>query len=152
MGPIILALEQAVLVSREEYLVERGFGRLKGKPLSLSPMDVQSDNCATGLIHMLALALRILTLLEGRCRQRVAEQHERLPGLSAGNSTRTTSRPTAEALWQAFQLIHMSVVTLGQHAHRRLPPLSELQQGISGLLDISPIISGRRGAESPQPP
>lgn len=32
-----LALQHAVLAYREEYLVERGFGRLKGKPLSLTP-------------------------------------------------------------------------------------------------------------------
>jgi len=147
-----LSLEQAVLAYREEYLVERGFGRLKGKPLSLSPMYVQSDQRATGLIHLLSVALRILTLLEGRCRQRLADQHESLPGLYAGNPKRTTSRPTAEALLQAFRLIHLSVVTLGQQAHRHLTPRSELQLRILGLLDVSPIIYGRLGAESPQPP
>jgi len=147
-----LSLEQAVLAYREEYLVERGFGRLKGKPLSLAPMYVQSDQRATGLIHLLSVALRILTLLEGRCRQRLADQHESLPGLYAGNPKRTTSRPTAEALLQAFRLIHLSVVTLGQQAHRHLTPLSELQLRILGLLDVSPIIYGRLGAESPQPP
>jgi len=147
-----LTLEQAVLAYREEYLVERGFGRLKGKPLSLSPMYVHSDQRATGLIHLLSLALRILTILEGRCRQRLADQHESLPGLYAGNPKRTTSRPTAEALLQAFRLIHLSVVTLGQQAHRHLTPLSELQLRILGLLDVSPIIYGRLGAESPQPP
>jgi len=147
-----LSLEQAVLAYREEYLVERGFGRLKGKPLSLSPMYVQSDQRATGLIHLLSVALRILTLLEGRCRQRLADQHESLPGLYAGNPKRTTSRPTAEALLQAFRLIHLSVVTLGQQAHRHLTPLSALQLRILGLLDVSPIIYGRLGAESPQPP
>jgi transposase len=147
-----LTLEQAVLAYREEYLVERGFGRLKGKPLSLSPMYVHSDQRATGLIHLLSVALRILTLLEGRCRQRLADQHESLPGLYAGNPKRTTSRPTAEALLQAFQLIHLSVVAFGQQAHRHLTPLSELQQRILGLLDLSPIIYGRLGAESPQPP
>jgi transposase len=55
-----LTLKQAVLAYREEYLVERGFGRLKGKPLSLSPMYVHSDQRATGLIYLLSLALRIL--------------------------------------------------------------------------------------------
>jgi transposase len=147
-----LTLSQAVLAYREEYLVERGFGRLKGKPLSLSPMYVQSDQRATALIHLLSVALRILPILEGRCRQRLAEQHESLPGLYAGNPKRTTSRPTAEALLQAFQLIHLSVVTLGQQAHRHLSPLSALQLPILGLLDISPIIYGRLGAESPKPP
>jgi transposase len=121
-----LTLEQAVLAYREEYLVERGFGRLKGKPLSLAPMYIQSDQRATGLIYLLSLALRILILLEGCCRQRLADQHESLPGLYAGNPKRTTSRPTAEALLQAFRLIHLSVVTLEQQAHRHLTPLSEL--------------------------
>lgn len=147
-----LTLEQAVLAYREEYLVERGVGRLKGKPLSLAPMYVQSDQRATGLIHLLSVALRILTLLEGRCRQRLADQHESLPGLYAGNPKRTTSRPTAEALLQAFRLIHLSVVTLGQQAHRHLTPLSELQQRILGLLDVSPAIYDRLGTQSPKPP
>ena len=147
-----LTLEQAVLAYREEYLVERGFGRLKGKPLSLAPMYVQSDQRATGLIYLLSLALRILILLEGCCRQRLADQHESLPGLYAGNPKRTTSRPTAEALLQAFRLIHLSVVTLEQQAHRHLTPLSELQQRILGLLDVSSAIYDRLGTQSPKPP
>src|SRR5438270_5961956 len=147
-----LELSQAVLAYREEYLVERGFGRLKGKPLSLSPMYVHSDQRATGLIHLLSLCLRVLILLEWRCRQRLAEQHESLPGLYAGNPKRATSHPTAEALLQAFQLIHLSVVTLGQHVHRHLTPLSQLQQRLLGLLDLSPAIYDRLAAESPIPP
>src|SRR6266849_4709572 len=54
-----LSLEQAVLAYREEYLVEHGFGRLKGKPLSLSPMYVQSDQRATGLVRLLSIGLRV---------------------------------------------------------------------------------------------
>ena len=146
-----LGLSQAVLAYREEYLVERGFGRVIGKPLSLSPMYVQSDQWATGLIHLLSLCLRILTVLEWRCRQRLADQHESLPGLYAGNPKRTTSRPTAEALLKAFQLIHLSVLTLGQQTHRHLTPLSELQQRILCLLNIPPALYDRLGAESPKP-
>lgn len=33
-----LSLTQAVLAYRAEYLVEQGFGRLKGKPLALTPL------------------------------------------------------------------------------------------------------------------
>ncbi len=150
--PQTLSLAQAVLAYREAYLVERGFGRLKGKPLSLSPMYVQSDQRATGLIHLLSLCLRILTVLEWRCRQPLADQHESLPGLDAGNPKRTTSRPTAEALLQAFQLIHLSVVSLGQQAHRHITPLSELQKRILCLLNIPPALYDRLGAESPKPP
>ena len=147
-----LSLEQTVLAYREEYLVERGFGRLKGKPLSLSPMYVQSDQRATGLIHLLSLALRLLTLLEWRCRQRLTEQHESIAGLYAGNPKRTTRRPTAEALLQAFRLIHLSVVTLGQQTHRHLTPLSEVQQRILSLLGVSPALYDRLAADSLKPP
>ena len=146
-----LSLEQTVLAYREEYLVERGFGRLKGKPLSLSPMYVQSDQRAIGLIHLLSLALRLLTLLEWRCRQRLAEQQESVSGLYAGNPKRTTSRPTAEALLQAFRLIHLSVVTLGQQIHRHITPLSEVQQRILALLGVSPTLYERLAAESLKP-
>ncbi|OLD84043.1 MAG: hypothetical protein AUF64_03070 [Chloroflexi bacterium 13_1_20CM_54_36] len=66
----MLSLEQAVLVYREEYLVEHGFGRLKGKPESLSPMYVQSDRRAIGLVCLLSIGLRVLTLLEFGVRQR----------------------------------------------------------------------------------
>src|SRR3989440_2400524 len=146
-----LSLEQTVLAYREEYLVERGFGRLKGKPLSLSPMYVHSDQRATGLIHLLSLALRLLTVLEWRCRQRLADQHESVAGLYAGNPKRTTRRPTAEALLQAFRLIHLSVVTLGQQTHRHMTPLSEVQQRILVLLGVSPALYESLAAESLKP-
>ena len=138
-----LTLEQVVLAYREEYLVERGFGRLKGKPLSLSPMYVQSDRRATGLVRLLSVGLRILTLLEFRARQQLAERQESLPGLYAGNPKRSTSRPTAEALLKAFEHIHLSVVTLGQHLHCHITPLSELQKHILALWDLSPTIYDR---------
>jgi transposase len=41
-------LEQAVEAYRDEYRVERDFGRLKGHPLSLAPMYVQRDDHRIG--------------------------------------------------------------------------------------------------------
>ncbi len=148
----VLSLEQAVLAYREEYLVEHGFGRLKGKPLSLSPMYVQSDRRATGLIRLLSIGLRVLTLLEFRVRQRLADTHESLAGLYAGNPKRTTHRPTAEALLGAFQGLHLSMVTLGPQLHRHLTPLSALQQRILSLLDLSSDLYDQLCPEFPKPP
>ncbi len=121
----LLSLVQAVLAYREEYLVERGFGRLKGKPLSLSPMYVQSDQRATGLIRLLSIGLRILTLLEFSARQHLADTKATVAGLYVGNPKRTTNRPTAEALLGAFKHIHLSMITIGQQLHRHVTPLSE---------------------------
>jgi hypothetical protein len=42
-------------------------------------------------------------------------------------------------------------IKLAQQTHRHLTPLSELQKTILVLLDISPSIYDRLGAESPKP-
>jgi transposase len=39
-----LTLEQAVLTYRDEWLIEHGFHRLKGAPLSLDPLFVKRDD------------------------------------------------------------------------------------------------------------
>ena len=83
-----LSLAQAVLAYRSEYQVERSLGRLKGRPLSLTPMYVQRDDHATGLIRLLSIALRVLTLLEFVGRRQLAAEGAKLAGLYAGNPKR----------------------------------------------------------------
>jgi transposase len=131
-----LSLEQAVLAYRAEYLVERNFGRLKGKPLTLTPMYLADDSRATGLTRLLSIGLRVLTLLEYVVRSRLAETGEKLSGLYAGNPKRATDRPTTEALLRAFKDIFLSLVTLGEQTYCHLTPLSELQLKILALLDL----------------
>ena len=147
----ILPLDKAVLAYREEYLVERGFGRLKGKPLSLSPMYLQSDERATGLVRLLSIGLRILTLIEHRARQQLADLKEKLPGLYAGNPKRATDRPTAEALLLAFKGVYLSVVTLGEQVLYHVTPLSEVQEKILSLLDFPVVIYTQLASGFPKP-
>jgi transposase len=45
-------LEQAVLADHYQYRVERDMGRLKGRPLSLTPMYLARDDHVTGLIRL----------------------------------------------------------------------------------------------------
>jgi transposase len=146
-----LLLELAILAYREEYLVEHGFGRVIRKPLSLSAMDVQSDRRTTGLVRLLSIGLRILILLEFQIRQRLADTHEQLAGLYAGNLRPTTQRPTAEALLDAFKPIHVSIILLEQQLYRHLTPLSALQQHILSLLDFSPQLYEQLYTEFPKP-
>jgi transposase len=83
--PEQLPLQQAVLAYRNEYLVERAMGRLKGRPLSLTPMYLEREDHATGLIRLLSIGLRVLTRLEFGVRQRLATAKTPLAGLYVGN-------------------------------------------------------------------
>jgi transposase len=121
-------------------VVERNFSRLKGRPLSLTPLYVQRDDHRVGLVRLLTLALRVITLLEGVVRQRLSEQKAELAGLFAGNPKRRTSQPTTERLLEAFREITLTVVHAEAHALRHVSPLSPLQRQILSLLGFSPVV------------
>jgi transposase len=147
-----LSLEEAVRAYREEYLVEHSFGRLKGQPLSLCPMYLAKEEHATGLVRLLSLGLRVLSLLEFEVRRRLEAEGAVVPGLYAGNPQRTTARPTAEGLLGCFQDINLSMVTQAGQTQGYLPPLSAVQQRILALLGFAPSIYERLVAHSANPP
>jgi len=151
-SPQQCSLEQAVLAYREEYQVERSLGRLKGKPLSLTPMYLHDDQRATGLIRLLSLGVRVLTLLEGVVRRKLADTGEKLKGLYAGNPTRATHRPTTELMLRAFKYVSLSRVTMEQQTHVHLSPLSDLQQLILHLLELPLETYTRLEFDSFKPP
>ena len=112
-------------------------GRLKGRPLSLRPMDVQRDDHVTGLMRLLSIALRVLTLLEFVGRRQLAAEGAQLAGLYAGNPKRETARPMAERFLEAFQEITLTVVQGPQQTYRHMTPMSPLQQRILEILSFS---------------
>lgn len=147
-----LSLAQAVLAYRNEYQVERSLGRLKGRPLSLTPMYVQRDDHATGLIRLLSIALRVLTLLEFVVRRGLATEGTTLTGLYAGNAKRATARPTAERLLEAFQEVTLTIVKLSEQTVGHVTALSPVQQRILELLGFSSELYMELEAISAKPP
>jgi transposase len=147
-----LSATQAVLAYRQEYLIERAFGRLKGRPLSLTPLYLTRDEHVTGLIRLLSLALRVLTTVEHTVRQRLSQEQRPLAGLYAGTPTRATAQPTAERLLGAFKEITLTLVQLPQATVRHLTPLSPLQHQILDLLGFAPDTYAMIEHFSPQPP
>src|SRR5262250_3186452 len=147
-----LSLAQAVLAYRNEYQVERSLGRLKGRPLSLTPMYVQRDDHATGLVRFLSIALRVLTLLEFVVRRQLAAEGAKLAGLYAGNPQRTTDRPTAERLLEAFEDITLTIIKGSQQTARYVTALSPLHQRILELLGFSAVLYTRLCTDSAEPP
>jgi transposase len=147
-----LSLAQAVLAYRSEYQVERSLGRLKGRPLSLTPMYVQRDDHATGLIRLLSIALRVLTLLEFVGRRQLAAEEAKLAGLYAGNPRRETARPTAERLLEAFQDLTLTIVKGPRQTDRHITILNPLQERILEILGFSSELYTRLCPVSSEPP
>src|SRR5262249_60699956 len=75
--------------------ISRALGRLKGRPLSLTRMYLERDEHATGLIRLLSVGVRVLTLLEFVVRRRLATERTGLAGLASGNPRRATRRAPA---------------------------------------------------------
>ena len=147
-----LSLAQAVLAYRDEYLVERSLGRLKGAPLSLRPLFLSRDDHATGLMRLLTIGLRVLSVLEYAIRQRLAAEEATVAGLYAGQPNRTTARPTAERVLEAFHQLTLTVVQLPEQVIRHLTPLSAVQQRLLALAGLDPICYGRLIIHSAEPP
>jgi transposase len=131
-----LPLRQAMLVYRGAPRIDRNFRRLKGRPLGIRPLYVQREDHACGLVRLLSLALRILTLVEHVAREKLQAEGVPLRGLYAGNPQRQTARPTTERLLEAFQGVTLTVVHLPGQTIRHVTPLSELQQRILDLLNL----------------
>lgn len=130
------SLEQLVCAYRDEYLVERNFGRFKGKSLALTPMYLQDDNRATGLIRLLSIALRALTLLEHVVRENLAKTGQKLAGVYAGNPKRETATPKAETILRAFKNIYLTTIQIEGQTHQQITPLNDVQRKILALCEL----------------
>ncbi len=135
-----LSLHQAVLTYRDEWLVELNFGRFKGVPLSITPFFVQRDDQIKGLVHLLSLAVRLLSLIEFVVRRGLQQTGESLKGLYPGNPTRATIRPTTEKLLQAFGNLTLTLIQARGEWYGDVTPLNPLQLQILTFLGLSPDI------------
>ncbi len=132
-----LSLSKAVDVYRDAYLHEHGYSRLKGKPLSLTPMYLQKEDQITGLIRLLSLALRVLTLIEFVVRKQLAEEGDALQGVYAGNRKRKTKTPRTETLLGVFKGIILTIIHDGEKEWVHLNPLKPTQKRILQLLGMT---------------
>lgn len=132
-----LSLSKAVDVYRDSYLHEHGYSRLKGNPLSLTPMYLQKEDQITGLIRLLSFALRVLTLIEFVVRKQLAEKGDTLQGIYAGNKKRKTKTPRTETLLGAFKGITLTIIHDGEREWVHLNPLKPVQKRILQLLGMS---------------
>src|SRR5713101_5730134 len=146
-----LSLAQAVLADREEYLVERGCGRLTGNPLSLAPLYRDTAARVPGLRRVLVSALRVVCLLEFCGRRHLQAEGEKRAGLYPGNPKRATARPTTDLRLRAFDGLTLTLLTQESAGRAHLTPLSEVQQRILQLLGLPPEVYLRLAQPSSKP-
>lgn len=111
-------------------------------------MYVQRDDHRVGLVRLLTIALRVLTLLEGVVRQPLQKLERDLAGLDEGNPKRRTNQPTAEKLLKAFDNITLTIVHAPGFLQRHVTPLSSLQKDILTLLGLTPAIYSQLADDS----
>jgi transposase len=133
-----MALACVVWAYRGQYRIEDDWSRLKGRPLGLVPMYLQDERRMQGLVHLLSLALRLLTLLEWVARERLRQDCSKLQGVYAGQPGRKTDRPSAELLLKVMKTISASVVEVNGQVHALLSPLTEVQKRLLALWNMPP--------------
>lgn len=144
-----LSLSDAVLTYREEWRVERDFHRFKGAPLSITPMFVKRDDQVKGLINLLSIGVRLLTLVEFVVRRALKRDEAQLVGLHKENPKKATDKPTTERLLQAFSNITLTIIQFPDRVVRHVTPLTTLQERILLLLGLSPEIYRSLACNSP---
>jgi transposase len=100
-------------------------------------MYLQTDAQMTGLIRLLSLALRVLTLIEFLVRRRLAQEGASLQGIYAGNPQRKTQTPRTETLLAVFKGITLTIIHTSAQPWFHLPPLTPTQTRILQLLGWS---------------
>jgi len=149
---VALALPAVVWAYRGQYRIEDDWSRLKGRSLGLTPVYLQDEERIQGLVHLLSLALRVLTLVEWVVRERLQQEGAKLAGIYAGQPGRKTGRPSAELLLGVLKTVSISVVEVDGRIHALLSPLTEVQQRLLELWDLPPDLYEKVARGFSEPP
>jgi transposase len=149
---LALLLMQVVWAYRGQYRIEDDWSRLKGRSLGLTPLYLQDEERIQGLVHLLSLALRLLTLLEWAARERLRQEGTKVQGVYAGQPGRQTARPSAELLLGVMKTISISMVEVDGRTFAMLSPLTEVQKRLLDLWGLPPDLYEKVAAAFPKPP
>jgi transposase len=125
-----------VAAYHQQVVQERGFSRLKTRHLHIRPVYLRDENRIAGLLWLLCLALRVLTLTEYRLRTALTERGEELAGLNPASRTQSTVRPTTERVLDAFTHITLTTIEAAGGLYHHVTPLNATQRHILALLKL----------------
>lgn len=131
-----VSLAQGVAAYRSEYLVEQGFGRFKGRALSLTPLFLHDEQRVVALICLLSIALRVLVLMQFVVRRHLRQRRTTLKGIYPGQPGRQTAQPTTEMMLWALRGVTLSRITIDGKRLYHLTPLNAVQKRILVLMEV----------------
>ena len=131
-----VSLSQGVAAYRSEYLIEQGFGRLKGRALSLTPLFLHDEQRVVALICLLSIALRVLVLMQFVVRRNLQQRSATLKGIYPGQPGRQTAQPTTEMMLGALRGVTLSRITIDGKPLYHLTPLNAVQKRILVLMEV----------------
>ncbi len=135
---LALALSEVVWAYRGQYRIEDEWSRLKGRSLGLTPLYLQDEDRIQGLVYLLSVALRVLSLVEWVVRERLGKEGTKLRGVYEGQPGRQTARPSAELLLRAMRGISVSVIEVNGQVHVLLSPLTQVHRRLLELWELPP--------------
>jgi len=136
--PEKMTLNQSTQYYRDEWLVERGFHRLKRGNIPALPLFLRIPKRIKGLMLLLTIALQVLTLMEFVSRKELSKNNETISGLVPGNPKMKTSRPTAERLLNQFDNLNLLIEQKQKKIKAvMIGGLTEIQKRILSALRLS---------------
>lgn len=106
----LLPFEKCVLKYRHQSNIESRFDDLRNKVANLVPIFLQKDERIKGLVNLLLLALKVCTVLEYRIAEALNKNDEELEQVYDGNPKRSTQRPSAKRIFNAFDGIAIALI------------------------------------------
>jgi len=134
---------------RQQPVQERGFARLKSRTLHIRPVYLRDEERIAGLLWVLSLALRVLTLTEYRLREAVTTQGEAITGLNPAHRGQATTRPTTERIIGVFTDLTLTTIQQGGRLLGYVTPLTPTQQQILRLLGLPTDLYAQLARGSP---
>jgi transposase len=134
-----LSLVASVLSYRSGWCLERDFHLLKGNSLGIRPLYVKSDAQIGGLVRLMTLALRMLSVVEMQGRRGVTATGEKAKGYYSGQPGRQTDRPSGHRILETVtrQRLTLFGTKTRTGTEWQLAPLPVIVKRILGFLGLS---------------
>ena len=140
-----LSLLASVLSYRSGWSLERDLHLLKDNPLGIRPLFVKSDAQIGGLVRLMTLALRMLSVVEMQGRHGVAATGHKAKGYYSGQPGRQTDSPSGQRILETVtrQQLTLYGTKTRTGTEWQLATLPEIVRQLLGFLGLGETLHTR---------